>query len=1408
MFQKKLRKLVCIFVVITLVASTISPSFVFAEEANQDISTEYKSDNLSLYYGYTTDEETSNEYESDNLPQYYGKISEEDQSTDNSYTLGTYDENDLEEDYNLYDKYESHNLPYGSIAALGIPIMPLSLITGTINNANGQGNATWTFDPITNTVTVHGPTPAVPDPWANQQGRGSNNPWTRAPYNIPVEDIHRIVFEGPVRGGQLLQGLFNGLTYLTEIVNLHYLDMADVATFQHMFRGTSSLTTIDVSSFFATTRPNGTRRPTTNFNGTFQNTGATTIIGLETWDMSYATNVSQLFMDARYLQSINATGWSFDNLHNGAEAVRGFNQMFEGTSSLHTIYGIEGWNIGQIITTNRMFRDALSFNQGGNLDLSGWNVSSLTTTSHMFNGARSLEVINTTGWDTGNVVNMNHMFANHHGMDQLVNTVHALASIIGIEGWDTSSVRYMQGMFSNAFMLPSHDLSGWNTGNVVNMQNMFNAARSLTTLDLSNWNVSNVQFMQNMFAFTENLTTIGDIRNWNTGNVVSMQGMFRETAIQELNLSNWNTSNVTNMFEMFRGAENLWRLNIRGFNTSNIGMAGPPIPGNMQNMFMDTFALRQITLGEDWNVFNGGNITNLPDVPDNGYWRNVGRSYDTPGTVSAPVGGHFLASGQLMGNVLPPGEIADTWIWVDRDHYQIIFDLNGGNVNGDTSNIVHNLPVGIPVGAERIPGPILRGDFTFTGWRYVGQADGTPNLTDLQVAQWVVTGTRTFVAQWIGRTHTVRFNLEGGRVGVSYADWIHTIPYGEQIGTIRVPTPSRFPTHSFVGWRYVGQADSTPNFSIQDAADHVVVADIVFVAQWVHPPLGIYDVTFNLDGGTYNGNPGDIIHAVYAGSPVSADNVPHPVIRPGHVLAGWRYNGQPAVTANLTCLEVARWVVTGHIIFTAQWETDQFVTFPVTYTAGAGTGGPFTDIVAPGDNAKFAPSVTGISRPGYEFAGWLVEGSNPTVVQPGELLAVSGPLTLVAQWASTGLLTVRYESGLGTGGPRTVEKLQIGHSHIIYGNDSMQFVRPGFRFTGWIIEGSAALHQPGQTITVNSNLTLIAQWAPVNNESGTNGGTNGGDNGGIVSQPPTSPPQPPIPPPQPPTPQPPTPPQPEPPTQPEQIQTPPQFSPPPPPELTEAPLPSRRYLRDLLSPLDPIPMSPYHFAYMIGHPDGYIRPNNNITRAEVATIFFRLMCDSHRASIWSQENAFPDVELDNWFNNAISTLASAGLLQGYPDGYFRPNQIITRAEFSALVVRIMGYGHNLNFPNIAFTDTVGHWAEGYINVAYILGWIQGYEGGTFKPDQPITRAEAAALVNRALGRLPQFPDDLLPGMIIWPDNRNTKAWYYLYIQEATNSHYYVIKICGIHETWTELFEPREWWRLERPYSTPDIFIGN
>ena len=218
-----------------------------------------------------------------------------------------------------------------------------------------------------------------------------------------------------------------------------------------------------------------------------------------------------------------------------------------------------------------------------------------------------------------------------------------------------------------------------------------------------------------------------------------------------------------------------------------------------------------------------------------------------------------------------------------------------------------------------------------------------------------------------------------------------------------------------------------------------------------------------------------------------------------------------------------------------------------------------------------------------------------------------------------------------------------------------------------------------------------------------------------------------------------------------------------------------------------------HYAYIVGYPNGNVEPNGNITRAEVATIFFRLLTEEVRTANSTQSNSLSDVTRGQWFNHAVSTLSSMGIVKGHNDGTFAPNAPITRAEFAAIAAR---FDDKNTDTSSKFTDIASHWAKNEIGIAANKGWINGYPDGTFRPNQYITRAEAMTLVNRVLNRLPENSSDLLDSMIKWPDNSDASQWFYLAVQEATNSHYYKTKE-NKFEKWTELRETRDWTKLEK-----------
>ena len=245
-----------------------------------------------------------------------------------------------------------------------------------------------------------------------------------------------------------------------------------------------------------------------------------------------------------------------------------------------------------------------------------------------------------------------------------------------------------------------------------------------------------------------------------------------------------------------------------------------------------------------------------------------------------------------------------------------------------------------------------------------------------------------------------------------------------------------------------------------------------------------------------------------------------------------------------------------------------------------------------------------------------------------------------------------------------------------------------------------------------------------------------------------------------------------------------------------------------------------HYGYIIGYPVDYytgqpttdqtkkpVRPEGKITRAEVATIYFRMLTDESRTKFWSQNSGYSDVKTGDWFNNAVSTLSKAGIIAGYEDGSFRPNGYITRAEFATIAARFFDVTYN---GKDLFPDISGHWAKDYINQAANKGFVNGYEDGTFKPDRNITRAEAVTLVNRTLDRHPD-KNHFTKDMLVWPDNMDQTKWYYADMQEATNSHTYQMKENSDktkYENWTKTLPIRNWEALEKAWSNANSSQGN
>lgn len=309
------------------------------------------------------------------------------------------------------------------------------------------------------------------------------------------------------------------------------------------------------------------------------------------------------------------------------------------------------------------------------------------------------------------------------------------------------------------------------------------------------------------------------------------------------------------------------------------------------------------------------------------------------------------------------------------------------------------------------------------------------------------------------------------------------------------------------------------------------------------------------------------------------------------------------------------------------------------------------------------------------------------------------------------------------GGEGTMEDLTYTHGQ----DQSLTkcgFTRAGYDFLGWATAADGnVVYHDQQSLSITQDTTLYAVWKQQPNQGGSGGGHH--NSGGTQEKPDETPPT-------------------------------------------------------TLNDTD-------HYAYIVGYEDGTIRPNGHITRAEAATVFFRLLTDKARDANLTDRSPYPDVSAGDWYNKAIATLSRMGILSGYEDGSFRPNATVTRAEFAAMAARFDTEAKPVDTP---FTDLTGCWAADEIAKAYGKGWVNGYGDNTFRPNGPITRAEAVTLINRVLRRLPETDKDLLPDERTWPDNPET-FWGYLALQEASNSHLYDRKSDG-YETQTKILPPRDW----------------
>ena len=670
---------------------------------------------------------------------------------------------------------------------------------------------------------------------------------------------------------------------------------------------------------------------------------------------------------------------------------------------------------------------------------------------------------------------------------------------------------------------------------------------------------------------------------------------------------------------------------------------------------------------------------------------------------------------------------------VPPTYYSLSFNTNDGVMSYDPSGeYVAGTEIVLPV--------VTREGYVFTGWDdgeklYAAGDKYTVNSTIMLVAHWEAIPAKM-----------VTFSLfaNGGQI------------IDDPSGEYPMGTEITLPEATREGFIFTGWGDGINTFAAGDKIK-LEKSIVSLTAQFEKIPEKKVTVTLDGAGGEIDN---DISGEVIVGSEIV---LPTPT-REGYIFKGWS-DGKEIIEAGATI------TVAENLTLEAVWEKIPMEKVNLTLNANGGTINNNPSGEYPKGSEVILPEA---NREGFVFKGW---NDGTTVHVAGTTITLAASVSMTAEWESAPAEKVTLKLDLNGG------KLSWDPSGELAKGTVLKLPAPtreGFVFNGWKL--GKVVYAAGDEITLNESMTFKASWnkATVETEKVTytldlNGGTLVWDPSGEYP-----------------------------------IGT-----------VVKLPTPYRAgyvfdywecndkiyaatmeiTLNEALSfkavwvkEKDEIVWKPdynidslitdKHVNYVVGYPDGTILPKKNITRAEVAVIFYRLLSEDFLAKYQATSNNFLDVKDGMWHNKAISTLSNAGILTGYPDGNFYPNKNITRAELAAIIDRFA----EAKGGEASFSDVAGHWAYENIATAEVNGWITGYPDGTFQPNKAITRAETFAVVNRLLGRFVNDVNSLLPGMNEFIDNMNTSAWYYFDVQEATNNHDYTRNEDGKYEKWTKLLE--------------------
>lgn len=810
--------------------------------------------------------------------------------------------------------------------------------------------------------------------------------------------------------------------------------------------------------------------------------------------------------------------------------------------------------------------------------------------------------------------------------------------------------------------------------------------------------------------------------------------------------------------------------------------------------------------------------------------------------------------GQEIASVTKDYTLVGSWDFIPNNQYRLTYNVGDHTTNwipsglGEVvqSNPLHYYQEKVTsAAAPKIPeaentilaakGTIFQGIWKFLGWK----RSDTGEIVPADESFFMPNQNLTLTAQWefTPNTYKVAYNLNNGteeslaghdsytypeikgKTGV-IADK-HGIPFGASVQLRDFPGTAPTGQQYFAGWGRTpdGPVAYEPGQNVSNASLGITKDDTTVTLYAIYAEKQTITVEFqgnNPQWGAVTPQSGSFtVTKNVTGEDVTSMAKPNP----GYHFVEWTKDGARVSTDQTLTVHSSDFTTdqAGHtFVYVAHFEPNSFT---VQYNANGGTGDMESQTFQYAGTEKVYLNQNAFVRPGYRFLGWSekADGTGTSYADQAKFLGVPAEnkavVTLYAQWQAYSSVTIRYTAfpnNLGTvtlnkegqnasaateetGSPdparqeivgataataqdsvfegwydqngkrlsmerryepTTVKGLYEGGSYVAYfhakqytlhfdangGEGTMEdltythgqdqsltkcgFTRAGYDFLGWATAADGNVaYHDQQSLSITQDTTLYAVWKQQPNQGGSGGGHH--NSGGTQEKPDETPPT-------------------------------------------------------TLNDTD-------HYAYIVGYEDGTIRPNGHITRAEAATVFFRLLTDKARDANLTDRSPYPDVSAGAWYNKAIATLSRMGILSGYEDGSFRPNATVTRAEFAAMAARFDTEAKPVDTP---FTDLTGCWAADEIAKAYGKGWVNGYGDNTFRPNGPITRAEAVTLINRVLRRLPETDKDLLPDERTWPDNPET-FWGYLALQEASNSHLYDRKSDG-YETQTKLLPPRDW----------------